>query len=45
MSDTYLKRDKLRNLYGESWKYKVDRMSDEQVIAIYLKFLKEGKIK
>ena len=42
--NTWRERNLLRNLYGESWKHKVDKMSDQQVIAIYLKFKKEGKV-
>ena len=45
MSDnTWKERNLLRNLYGDDWKKKVDKMSDKQVIAIYLKFKKEGKV-
>ena len=28
---------------GKKWKYKVDRMPDYQVIAIYFSFLESGK--
>lgn len=38
MSDISLKRSYVSDMYsGKNWKHKVDRMSDEQVIAIYLK--------
>ena len=30
---------------SDSWKKKVARMSDNQVLAIYMRFLREGKIK
>lgn len=37
-------RELVTDVYkGEGWKKKVDKMSDEQVIAIYYKFLKQGK--
>lgn len=29
---------------GESWKAKVDKMSDSQVIALYYKLVAQGKI-
>jgi hypothetical protein len=39
-------REAIRKVYdSESWSIKVDRMYDDQVIAIYLKFEKEGKLK
>lgn len=38
-------RIELRKFYGTQWASKVDKMSDKQVIALYLKFKKEGKIK
>lgn len=44
-NDIHLKRTALRGLYGPSWKAKVDKMSDTQVIAIYLKFKDKGIIK
>lgn len=45
MSDIQIKRATLRTLYGPSWAAKVDKMSDAQVIAIYLKFTEKGIIK
>lgn len=45
MNDIQLKRTVLRDLYGPSWKDKVDKMSDAQVVAIYFKFKEEGKIR
>jgi hypothetical protein len=37
-------RELVADVYkGESWQKKVDKMSDEQIIAIYYKFLKQGK--
>jgi hypothetical protein len=44
-SDIHIKRAALRGLYGDAWKAKVDKMSDAQIVAIYLKFKSEGKIK
>ena len=38
-------REALMGLYGDSWKAKVKKMSEAQVIALYLKFKREGKIK
>jgi hypothetical protein len=38
-------RQALKSLYGKQWAARVDKMSDQQVIAIYLKFKSEGKIK
>jgi hypothetical protein len=38
MTDLTRKRDFVANLYeGEFWKRRVKRMSDEQIVAIYLK--------
>lgn len=45
MSDTNQKRQALRALYGEAWKKRVDKMSEAQVVAIFLKMQREGKIK
>lgn len=45
MNDIQQKRIAIRDLYGPAWKARVDKMSDQQVIALYLKFKKEGKIK
>jgi hypothetical protein len=37
-------RDAIRGVYHtESWNEKVDNMLDEQVVAVYLKFKKQGK--
>lgn len=44
-ADVEIKRLALRGLYGDRWKARVDKMSEAQVIALYLKFKKEGKIK
>lgn len=39
-------REAIRKVYdSESWSIKVDRMYDDQITAIYLKFEKEGKLK
>ena len=38
-------RDAISSVYRtSSWRKKVDYMYDDQVIAIYYKFLKEGKL-
>lgn len=48
MSDlsTEQKREAIRAVYkqSESWHAKCDKMSDAQVIAIYLRFKAEGKL-
>lgn len=36
-------REKIGKIYGGKWKYKVFRMPHNQVIAIYYKFLAEGR--
>jgi len=38
-------RAALRNLYSQNFARKVDKMSDAQVVALYLKFKEEGKIR
>lgn len=39
-------RDKVMEAYpGDNWKQKVRRMPDDQIIAIYYRLLKSGKIK
>lgn len=38
-------RNRVRRVYGMVWAKKVDAMSDTQVVALYYKFVKEGKIK
>ena len=38
-------RIELRKFYGPQWASRVDRMSEKQIVALYLKFKKEGKIK
>ncbi len=38
-------KQKLRELYGRRWQERVDKMSDAQVIAIFKKFVANGKIK
>ena len=40
-----IKRATLRTLYGPQWAAKVDKMSDAQMLAIYLKFQSKGIIK
>lgn len=39
-------RDKVMEAYrGDNWKQKVRRMPDDQIIAIYYRLLKSGRIK
>lgn len=38
-------KQKLRELYGRQWQERVDKMSDAQVVAIFKKFVTNGKIK
>lgn len=39
-------RDALRSIYASrKWYYKVEKMSDKQVYAVYNKMLREDKIK
>lgn len=39
-------REKVAAAYdGDNWKQKVRRMPDDQIVAIYYRFLKSGKIK
>ena len=43
---TYEQRLAISKVYSSSsWKKKVENMSDSQVIAVYLRFEKEGKFK
>lgn len=45
MSDIDQKREELKKLYrSDGWMYKVKKMSDAQVIAIYRRFAAEGKL-
>ena len=41
----YEMRQALKTLYGPSWRAKVDKMKEPQVLALYLKWKAEGKIK
>jgi hypothetical protein len=44
--DAYQMRDWVKSAYpGPNWKTKVDKMSDEQIIALYFSLVKQGKIK
>lgn len=46
MPSVNVMREAIRKAVGtESWSIKVDRMYDDQITAIYLKFEKEGKLK
>lgn len=39
-------REKVAEAYsGDNWKLKVRRMPDDQIVAIYYRLLKSGKIK
>lgn len=38
-------KQKLRELYGRRWQERVDKMNDAQVVAIFKKFVTNGKIK
>ena len=39
-------RDWVRSAYpGPNWKKKVDKMPDDQIIALYYSLVKQGKIK
>lgn len=46
MATTTRERELVKGAYPHSptWKSKVDRMSDRQVTAIFLRFKREGKI-
>lgn len=37
-------RRAIRTVYGMQWRAKVDKMSDAQVVAVYLKFKSQNKI-
>lgn len=40
------KRDELKLVYmSASWAQKVNAMNDQQVVAIYMRFKREGKVK
>lgn len=38
-------KQKLRELYGQHWQKRIDKMNDAQVVAIFKKFVASGKIK
>lgn len=39
-------RARIKSVYpSKRWRSRVDKMQDEQVIAVYFNMLKEGKIK
>lgn len=43
--DVEIKRAAVKEVYSSvSWKHKVDGMSAQQVIAIYIRFKNEGKL-
>jgi hypothetical protein len=37
MTSIEIMRDFVRNMYGKPWQQKVDRMADNQVMAIYMR--------
>ena len=42
----YQMRERVSRVYsGPGWKRQVEKMPDDQVIALYYKFLMEGRIK
>ena len=44
--ESYQMRDRVKKAYpGDNWKRKVDRMPDDQIIALYYSLVKQGKIK
>ena len=46
MPSVYTMREAIKKAVGtDSWSIKVDKMYDDQVTAIYLKFEKEGRLK
>ena len=45
ISTTTKEREALKSVYrGKGWAQKVERMSDEQVVAIYKRLQSQGKI-
>lgn len=45
MNDTMQKRELVKRVYpNPTWARKVDRMSDEQIIAVFLRLVAQGKI-
>ena len=44
--EVYQMRDRIIEAYpGPNWKKKVDKMSDQQIIALFYSLVKQGKIK
>lgn len=44
-SDILFKREELKRLYPyKKWITKVNAMSDNQIVALYLKYRREGKL-
>ena len=43
--DVQQKRCELMKLYGRSWREKVQSMPDDQVVAVYFRMVKSGKIR
>ena len=44
MSPDQMRKEIVKVYYTKTWKWKVEQMSDNQVIAIYMKFLEEKKL-
>lgn len=45
MDDNSLKREQLKKAYpSKSWEHKVNNMTDEQVVAIYLRLKSQNKV-
>ena len=45
MSVALMKREILKVYSGPNWAFKVEKMSDKQIAAVYLRFLNQGKLK
>jgi hypothetical protein len=42
--DSRIVREKVKGAYGISWSARVDRMTDNQVFAIYMRLVRDKKI-
>lgn len=45
MSPEQMKREILKVYSGPNWAFKVEKMSDKQIAAVYLRFMNQGKLK
>lgn len=45
VSPEQMKREILKVYSGPNWAFKVEKMSDKQIAAVYLRFLNQGKLK